>query len=502
MTYNPANLPNQNVPDDFPLARPLDPYGVVDVDTAQNDIEWALKAIASQRKEKQLYADYMHGEHRLVFATTEYRAAFRQMLEGLKCNLCPAVVYAITDRLQIEGFGVQDGTPEANGQAAWTLWQQRNLDHQANILHDEAVSAGDAFLLVWPDQDGTPRFYPHTALEMAHKHDEERPEIITLATKLWKDGKRYRLTLYYADRIEKYITKQDSTQTPTKADACEPYQPTDRATGMPAEAWPVDNPYDQVPVFHFAFDSATHKHGCSEIKDVIPMQDLLNKTIADMAVAGEFGAYPQRYLLGIEPSVDAEGNEVPLPINAGINRLITVANSDVKAGQFDAANLEAYTKVIDAFFAMVARVKGIPLSYFFMSGDVPSGEALKTAESRLTKRVEKTMRSFGESWELALAFALKVIGTTDAQLTTTWAAPESRNDKDEVDVLDVKHNKLGVSQEQTWREAGYSVKEIADMKDEKAKAAPQPLQMAAQQQAQPAAATGVLPETIPAQQGA
>jgi hypothetical protein len=118
MTYNPANLPNQNVPDDFPLARPLDPYGVVDVDTAQNDIEWALKAIASQRKEKQLYADYMHGEHRLVFATTEYRAAFRQMLEGLKCNLCPAVVYAITDRLQIEGFGVQDGTPEANALAA------------------------------------------------------------------------------------------------------------------------------------------------------------------------------------------------------------------------------------------------------------------------------------------------------------------------------------------------------------------------------------------------
>jgi hypothetical protein len=502
MTNGPyLNSQNQNAPDDFPLARPLDPYAVVDVDTAADDIEWALKAIAQHREDYQLYSDYMHGEHRLTFATQEYKAAFKQLLEGLRCNICPSVVYAITDRLQIEGFGVQDGTPESTGQDAWDLWQQRNLDHQANILHDEAVSAGDAFLLVWPDQDGTPRFYPHTALEMAHKHDDERTEVITLAAKLWRDGKqRYRLTLYYADRIEKYRTRQDSHETPTRAQAFEPYRGIDRKTGMP-EAWPIDNPYDQVPVFHFAFDSATHKHGCSEIKDVIPMQDLLNKTIADMAVAGEFGAYPQRYLLGIEQDEDENGNPKPLPFKAGIDRLLTVANPDVKAGQFDAANLEAYTKVIDAFFAMVARVKGIPLSYFFMSGDAPSGEALKTAESRLTKRVEKTMRSFGESWELAMGFALKVTGVADARLNATWAAPESRNDKDEVDVLDVKHNKLGISLEQTWREAGYSQQEIDEMTQEKAKAAPQPLQIAAQQQMQ-AAAASVMPTTIPGQQGA
>lgn len=477
--YNPNQLPNQNVNDDYPLARPLDP--VIVLAPGGSDIEWALATIAAKRRDYKLYQDYFRGEHRQTFASKEYQAAFRQMLEGLHCNMCPAVVYAITDRLQIDGFGTQDTGTAADGQDAWTLWEGRNLAHQANQVHDEAVSMGDAFLLIWPDQDGVVRFYPHTALEMCHKHDPERTEVILLAAKVWRDGKRVRLNLYYPDRIEKYRTKTDSDQSPTKAEAFEPYARTDDATGM-TEAWPVDNPYGQVPVFHFAFDASTHAHGCSEIKDVIPMQDLLNKTISDMAVAGEFGAYPQRYLLGIEPETDDNGNELPPLVNAGINRLLTVGNPDAKAGSFPAADLTAYTTVIDSFFAMVARIKGIPLSYFFMSGDAPSGEALKTAESRLTKRVEKTMRSFGESWELAMAFALKVAGTADAaQLRTTWAAPESRNDKDEAETIAIKRKDLGISRKQAWREAGYSDKQIADMQAEKAKEQPavQPIVAAA-----------------------
>lgn len=459
MTYNPNYLPNQSVSDDFPLARPLDP--VVIVDENDSDITWSLKTLAAHRKEYQLYADYMHGEHRLVFATSEYRATFRQMLEGLRCNMVPAVVYAITDRLQIDGFGTHDDGTKADAQAAWDLWEHHNLAYHANKVHDEAVSMGDAFLLVWPDMDGQVRFYPHTALEMCHKHDEERPEIITLAAKLWKDGKRYRLNLYYPGQIEKYRTKQDSTEPPSKASAFEPYSVDGAST--------IVNPYGQVPVFHFAFDATIHAHGCSEIKDVIPIQDLLNKTIADMAVAGEFGAYPQRYLLGIEPDMDDEGRELPVPFRAGIDRLLTVANENTKAGQFEAANLEAYTKVIDSFFSMVARVKGIPLSYFFMSGDAPSGEALKTAESRLTKRVEKTMRSFGESWSLVMEFALKVATAAEAaQLSVTWAAPESRNELSEAQTIAVKVNDLGISQKQGWREAGYSEAEIATMEAEKA----------------------------------
>src|SRR3712207_2849028 len=100
------NAQNQNAPDDFPRARIYDPPAAqLEVTTvARNDIDWALRTLAAHREDYQLYHDYLRGDHRLVFATSEYRAVFKKLLEGLRCNVCPAVVHALTDRLNITNF--------------------------------------------------------------------------------------------------------------------------------------------------------------------------------------------------------------------------------------------------------------------------------------------------------------------------------------------------------------------------------------------------------------
>jgi hypothetical protein len=443
---------NQNAPDTFPLARPLDMRPVT-LD-AENDIAWALAALKQQQRERQTYADYLRGEHKMVMSTQEYQRAFKQLLERLRCNVCPSVVHALTDRLKITGFS-SAGT---EGQAAWDLWKDQRLQRYANPLHNEAAAVGLAYILVWPDSDGVPRLYPHTALEMVHRVDAELRDVLTLAAKVWAKGKKTRLNLYYADRIERYITAQDTTGT-LEARQFVPYE--DEATNDV-----VPNDYGRVPVFPLLFDPDLKGNGCSVLHDVIPLQDALNTTIQNMLVAGEFAAYPQRYLLGIEPELDDLGNALPVPFKAGIDRLLTVANPDVKAGQWEAADLTKYEEIKAGYFRAIAAIKGIPLHYFHMTGDFPSGESLKTAESRLVAAVEDAQIDFGDVWAQVLAFMLRVQNGGDINISTVWAEAASRAEKESAEVLAIKRNDLGISQAQAWREAGYTPEQIAGMQQE------------------------------------
>ena len=45
----------------------------------------------------------------------------------------------------------------------------------------------------------------------------------------------------------------------------------------------MENPYEEVPVVEFS-----NRHRKSEVRDAIPIQDVLNKTLGDMVVAGHY----------------------------------------------------------------------------------------------------------------------------------------------------------------------------------------------------------------------
>ena len=421
----------------------------------ETDVAWALRSLADRRTEYQLYHDYLRGNHRLAFASSEYRAAFAALLTGLHVNICPAVVGALTDRLKVEGFTALDGGEQA-GQDAWALWEGARLGGTHNRVHKEAIASGDAYLLVWPDASGRARFYPHTGLTMTHEHDAEEPDVITKAAKLWKDGKRYRLNLYYPDRIEKYRTMADTSGATVAA-----FGRYDDGDGDD-----IRNDFGRVPVFHFPFDSDTHAHGTAELRDIVPIQDSLNKAMHDLMVACEVVAFPQRLIIGVEEPVNDDGSPAAL-FQAGITRIMTVANPEAKAVTFPAADIEKYQSVKTGLYQDIAAIKGIPIHYFHLGGDFPSGESLKVAESRLVSRVDDTQVDFGDVWADALAFALRVENGTETQLRTVWADAASRNERSEAETVAIMVRDVGISQKEGWRRLRFSGDEIATMEAEK-----------------------------------
>jgi len=459
----------ESIEESGPVALPVALTSPLPLPDAATDIDWALREFAARAPRYALYHDYLAGDHRLTFVTKGYRRAFQALLAGLRCNLCPRVVHALTDRLRLVGFEHHDteagragGRPEPpsaadSGQRAWAMWQDARLDRHFNRVKYEAVATGDAYMLVWPDPDEPtrPRFYPQRADQVVCRYDAERPDVPRFAAKLWPEGARYRLNLYHPTHIEKYATPDRAGQgVPEKAAAFLPL----------ADEPTVINPYGRVPIFHFIFED-----GKGELKDIIPLQDALNKELGDLVVASEFGAFPMKYAIGV--SADEEDEDA---IKVGIDRIMTVANKEAKLGEFSSTDLKNYTDTIFAFAELMALTKGIPLHLLRMAGDIPSGESLKTAEAPLVARVMETQIDFGDELEGMMAFGDRIQGGPgDAHLTAVWAPAESRAEKDHVDVIATKYTELEISRAQAWRELEYSEEEIAEMEAEREAAAPQ-----------------------------
>ena len=419
------------------------------------DIKKALEQLKENVTKYDKTIRYYAGDHDLAFATDKFKNAFGSLFREFALNLCPAVCDAVRDKLKISNFQIEEGN-DALPKEAWKIWQQNRMGVRSGEVHKEAVKNGDAYVIVWvnPNNDKQVTIYPQKSSNCTVFYDEETPGKILWAAKIWQTtDKKSRLNLYYPDRIERYISAQKTANGLPEANALIPVP-----DGEPV----ITNPYGIVPVFHFANNSDIGSFGDSELKSAMPVQDALNKSVLDMLVAMEFASYRQRWASGIEIDYDDNGKPIP-PFTAGIERLWLTENPEAKFGDFEAANLEQFLKVKADFRMDMACVTGTPLYYFMLtSGDAPSGESLKKAETRFINKVQDRQESFGQVWEDVISFALLIEGKKDVRLFADWedAAPISETEK--LNNIVIK-KEIGISDEQALIEAGYGEADIAKM---------------------------------------
>lgn len=454
------------------------------------DIEWAVKETKRRSTDVRLYQDYYNGKHRAAFATEKWETAFGRVFRAFRDNLCPAVVDTKSDRLQITGFDTGEDASDAKAKDIWTA---NRLDRRSGEVHTGALRDGDAFVIVWPGEDGQPVFYPQRAERIAIRWSEDQPGIVELASKMWpidawEDKSVWRLTLYYPDRIERYQTNSSldgrTPDVPEKPGSWVEY--TAAEDGGPV----LSNEYERVPLFTWNNNGSTGEYGRSELADVIPLQDALNKTIADSLVAGEFAALPQRWATGLDVQVGPDGEPTETPFEAGIDRIWANPNERGQFGQFESANMQQFVATADGYRAEIARVSRTPLHYLLLSGQFPSGEALRAAESPLMAVIRDRKVSFGNSWEDAMLFALSLAGVEVEALSAVWVDTTSVSDKEKLDGLVIKKD-LGVPERTIWSEMGYDDDQIDDFEQEAADRR----EMAA------AAFAGGQPDTLTAQAG-
>ena len=423
---------------------------------------WQEQQEQSLRTGYETFEDYYRGQQKTAL-TDRIKKFLLNNEFTFRDNFCEAVVDALAERLNVIGVESDD---ENVGAWTWDLWQDNRMDATQVIVHTEAIMKGDAYVLVsWDEAKGTPRIDYQDA-HMIIPHYDPTTRVMDWASKKWSwipnigEEALTRLNLYYADRVEKYVVSGGNWQ---------------RFQEEGDLSWPVpwiDGSGDPlgVPLIHFRNRPLGGDFGISELENVIPMQDLLNKTLIDLVQILDTQAFSRPWTVGVNPP--AGGFSV---VPGAVWNLTPVDGdaSQTKVGQFQPSDVSGVLASIEMIIQHIAGRSRTPQHIFHITGNFPSGEALKTAEAGLINKAKQRQVVLGNAWEDSLGMALKlqntfgnqIGGEEDIRVEMIWDDPETRNEKSFLEGLEKKLI-LGIPQRQIWREMGYDQNQIDQMEQD------------------------------------
>jgi hypothetical protein len=420
------------------------------------------KKLQKRRSEIAVYDDYYEGRHPLAFASEKFLKAFGGLFEAFADNWCDLVVDAVEERLNVTGFRLE--ADSRGDDAAWAMWQANNLDADSQMGITEALVNGLAAAIVWAGpNDTTPSItmeHPREVIVASAPGNRRRR---LAALKWWTDEDQgvEMATVYLPDAIYKYRTRTKAERRGMGAGQnAGSAKWVERDT--PGEDWPLKNPLGVVPVVPLANRPRLLVPGVSEIKRVIPLQDAVNKLVTDMVVASEFSAFRQRWATGMDIPVDPETNQPIEPFRAAVDRLFMAEDAQTQFGEFGETNLANFVTAIEMVVQHIASQTRTPPHYFYLRGQFPSGESIKSAETGLVAKARRKMRHLGEDLEEVIRLGFKVLDDPRADqpgLETIWADPESRTEAEHVDAT-AKKRALKVPLLQLWEDIGYSPQQI------------------------------------------
>lgn len=412
---------------------------------AETDLEKAFKALYGKQRDYNKYFNYYEGDQPLSYMNS---SRMEKIFEGLggefTQNWCSVVIDAVRDRINLRNI-------EVKGKAAQTwkeIWEGSQLELESDDVHEAELISGEAYIICWKNDDGKMEAYFNDPRLCQLFYDAEFPRKKTFAAKWFvDDDERMRLTLYYPDRLEYYISK-GKAKNATRASVFEPLIEEGAADNQ------ADNPFNEVPVFHFRKSRKIR----SDLKNVISIQNSVNKLVTDMMVAAEFGAFKQRYVISsaeVQGKLKNSPDEIwDLPAGDGMGQ-------QTQAGQFDATPLDNYLQGIEKQVVAISSITRTPKHYFFQIGSNISGEALIAMEAALNKKAQDRIDRYSPEWKNVTLFLLKHSGVDvkPADVTVRFDKPETIQPYTNAQVRQLNFA-AGYPMETVLREEGKSEEEI------------------------------------------
>jgi hypothetical protein len=366
---------------------------------------------------------YYTGTQPISFLAPEVRAQVGNRLTPLVINWPRVIVDSVQRRTYPEGFAIGRGA-DADDELR-RIWQENDLDEWSQLGRIDALVHGRSFLSVWAnDEDArTPRI----AVESPHETVVgfvPGTRQVRAALKLWADGEVVYATTYFADSVWMLSARAAV------------------AGALPAE-WRVDSVVEHnlgaVPVVPLVNRPRTlGLDGESELSDVMPVADAINKLASDMLLTSEFSAMPRRWATGIEipsgPNRERLQAEAAAYWDGATKGKTWLAGQGVQFGQFPEATLENFVSGIKLLTAQLAAIGGLPPDDLGLSTTNPaSAEARRAADTTLILRAKEKIASWSGSYERTMRLAVAVrdgiplsqVPAEFRSMETIWRDPET-----------------------------------------------------------------------------
>jgi hypothetical protein len=399
---------------------------------------------------------YYQGQQPLAFLSPEAKTALGNRFGLMASNIPRLAVTALAERLRVTGF---TGDTEL-----WADWIRCDLDQLSGVAHREALLLGDSYAIVWADMFGRPKVTVESAKQVAVQLDPGTRRIAA-AVKRWETKTTTEAVLYMPDQIVRLRAN---------------------ATGATTQGFStveeLTNPLGVVPVVALRnSDRILDDYGCSEVDDLKPLVDALNKSLADMMVTSEYVGRPRRWATGIEltenPVIGDDGQPTDElvevnPIPEGARAMIS-ENDQANFGQLQAADLSGYEASVRVILGQIMAVSTLPAHYVGVFTDNPaSADALRAAEASLTARAEARQATFGRAWEQVARLMVAVRDGRDPNaiddIRVQWADAATRSVAQEADAVVKLYSAGLLPASYALSKLGYSDDEIVEIRSVRA----------------------------------
>lgn len=419
-------------------------------------------------------ADYYRGKQKLHFASKEFQKYHGERYIDFADNWVQVVSDSPVERLTTIGIKAA-GEKQADVES-WRVWQVNALDADSQLGYLGAVNAGRSFVLVWgdPDEPDTPVVTFEDASQCVVVYEPGSRRKRRAAMKKWQDGNCDYATLYLPDEVWKFerpLQRMDkSPQMASVDEELKTWEPRDLA-----EPNPQPNPMGVVPMVELPNKPMLAEDPIPDVSGVVPMQDAVNLLWAQLFTASDYASFPQRVVLGAEvpkmPILNDKGEvvgEKPVDLaKFAVDRVLFITGQDAKIAEWQAANLKAYTEVIERAVAHIAAQTRTPQHYLIGKMANLSADALIAAETGLVKRVMEKELWYGQAErEMFGLIALAQNNTAKAKAiaggTILWADAESRSQAQLADAL-LKLRQIGFPFEWIASRWGLTPQEVVDL---------------------------------------
>lgn len=432
--------------------------------------------LRTRRDDVDKFEAYYRGDQPLKYASEEFRKFHGGRYKDFSDNWVQVVSDSPVERLAVTGiqpYGLQDADEES-----WRVWQSNGLDADSQLGFLGAVNAGRSFVLVWgdPDDPDTPEVTFEDASQCVILYWPGSRRKRRAALKKWEDGGDDYATLYLADEVWKFKRARQGS-----AQKSQPLQDADDEVAKwevresDSEPNPQPNPMGVVPMVELPNKPMLTADPISDVAGVVAMQDAINLLWAQLFTASDYASFPQRLVLGAErpvvPILDDQGQivgERPVDLEKfAVDRVLFITGDDVKIAEWTAANLDAYTSVLEVAVGHVAAQTRTPQHYLVGKMANLSSDALLAAETGLVKRTEEKQLWFGQALRemfrlIALAQGDEAKAQAIAAGRVLWANAESRSAAQAADML-LKLKQVGFPFQALALRFGLTPTEVADL---------------------------------------
>ena len=395
---------------------------------------WAA-AIKKRGARTLVYRNYTNGDHRANLTTQQRKllniVADDAELNESSSNYCGIVVDMMAGRLDVSEVTTED---EQTNQWINETLQRNGFDSKQGEWFRGAIRDSESYVIV----------DPQTALWSSEPAYDGYSGIIALfdtmtqlpiwACKLWSVSEQadvssdaedleeqnvIYIVVYQPDRITYWKGKSGAGSVdPVIVD------------GGSLPVLESGNGYDWqlgvIPLIQFANKRDNYTpYGESEIRPVVPLQDIVNSTLYDMTMSSKLSAFKIYWSIGMEIDKDGivPGSVLNLVLKDTKGNVLTTMDESavnflkaVRVGEFGTTDMSQYTNQLDKLEREISQVSATPIYGITSQGNI-SGEALKQLESGLVGKVIRFQNENDNAIKLLLKLTAEIQRMFDVNRT-------------------------------------------------------------------------------------